>query len=73
MVTKFNRTVPDNVIVMLALYRVASKNIDVVFSINIPHKMAQTDSNQEASIAVWKDTFTSAVESLQIVDYGVFA
>jgi len=72
-VTKFNRHTADNVVILVTLYRVPSKDIDVVFSINIPDRRHDLGVEQDPEIRVWKDRFLTAARSLRIIDYGVFA
>ncbi|KAG6891036.1 hypothetical protein C0992_010698 [Termitomyces sp. T32_za158] len=72
-VPKFNHTEPDAVHILLALYRVTSKAIDLVVSFNIPTKTGNLDEvSKEYEEAVRKH-FDKFVRSLKIVDYGLFA
>jgi len=71
LVRKFNSPVPDRIRILLAAFRIKSKNVDLVLSMNIPletvegkvddakHKQAQLD-------------FDTAVKSLRILDLGLF-
>lgn len=71
---KFNHTTPDDVRILLALYRVESKNVDLVMSMNVPVKAAGDGAMPDpaSSERVQKD-FEAAAASLTIVDFGLFA
>ena len=74
-VAKFNRTVPDDVRVFVALFRVESKKIDIVLTVNVP---IPTESGGKAidgsnTVDQYAEAFLSAASSLKIVDYGLFA
>ncbi|KAL1675089.1 hypothetical protein EV122DRAFT_268788 [Schizophyllum commune] len=73
-VAKFNRSTLDEVRVLMALYRVESKGIDLVVTFNIP--TSTTDDSGAVSPEKWstiESDFNSLVTSLQIVDFGLFA
>lgn len=71
-IKKFNRPTADEVQILLALYRVEDKNVDVVFSVNIPVKTEGGGTGlQERSVA--KDAFLAATQSFHIHDFGLFA
>ena len=73
-VAKFNRPTLDEVRVLMALYRVESKGIDLVVTFNIP--TSTTDDSGAVSPEKWstiESDFNSLVTSLQIVDFGLFA
>lgn len=72
-VSKFNRVTLDNVVILVTLYRVTSKNIDVVFHINIPDRRQAGSVQEEARVQRWRDIYVAAAQSLRIVEYGVFA
>lgn len=69
MVSKFNRTELDRVRILMALYRIEEKKIDLVVSFNIPglavDEMAPIDQNVIAD-------FQTLAQSLRIVDFGLF-
>lgn len=72
-VAKFNRPTPDEVRIFLAVFRVASKNVDLVLTFNVP---VVTEDNKGASdgagLTAAKLQFEEAVRSLKIVDLGLF-
>ncbi|KAF8319530.1 Mog1p/PsbP-like protein, partial [Cantharellus anzutake] len=74
-IKKFNRTTADDVLILLALWRLDKYNIDLVLSCNIPVK---TDSPEttivgaEVNVEETKSTFAKAVGSFKIVDFGLF-
>jgi hypothetical protein len=72
-VPKFNRTVPDDVHISLALYRVASKNIDLVLTVNLPEKTEANTGLNPQQLQEGKDAFAAAARSLKILDFGLFA
>ncbi|EIN03631.1 Mog1p/PsbP-like protein [Punctularia strigosozonata HHB-11173 SS5] len=77
LVAKFNRTTPDRVRILLALYRVQrpNVNIDFVVTCNVPINPALPDeqiAGDQAYQSAKKD-FEQVVQSLLIVDYGLFA
>ena len=72
LVRKFNSTVPDKIYILLALFRVESKNADLVLSMNIPPHTAEGDINEDKSHQAQCD-FETAVESLQIIKFDLFA
>lgn len=70
-IKKFNRPTADEVQILLALYRVEGKNVDVVFSVNIPVKSEGGGTGlQERNVA--KDAFLAAARSFHIHDFGLF-
>ncbi|KAL1741886.1 hypothetical protein HDZ31DRAFT_44464 [Schizophyllum fasciatum] len=73
-VAKFNRSTLDVVRVLLALYRVESKRIDLVITFNVP-TVTSDDSGAVTSEQLSKieSDFQALVTSLQIVDFGLFA
>jgi hypothetical protein len=70
MVPKYNSTVPDRVVILLALFRVESKDRDVVLTANLPVQDS-TDSPQQHNLYV--AAFNRAVASFTIQDFGLFA
>jgi hypothetical protein len=73
LVPKFNRTSPDTVKIVLALYRVTDKRIDLVLTFNVP---VETEKPGGAvvgeEIKKWMDAYEIAVSSFKVVDYGLF-
>ncbi|EJU05527.1 Mog1p/PsbP-like protein [Dacryopinax primogenitus] len=74
-VRKFNRPEPDEVRIVLALFRIPAKNADVVMSMNFPVKLEATGPvpDVERKWEFWRIVFMTAVQSFQIVDFGLFA
>jgi len=73
-VPKFNRTRSDTVKILLAVYRVLDKRIDLVLTFNIPIQAEKAGSAvDEAGLKKWVEAFEGAVSSFKIVDYGLFA
>ncbi|KAH9946288.1 Mog1p/PsbP-like protein [Epithele typhae] len=73
MVEKFNRTKPDEVRILLALFRVPDKTVDLVMTMNVPMTSGDGGALTEADYRSVKDVFDTAAKSLRIVDYGLFA
>ncbi|KAI0029825.1 Mog1p/PsbP-like protein [Vararia minispora EC-137] len=71
-VAKFNAIAADDVYILLALYRVADKNVDLVLTMNVPTRGADATEN-ERRLAEAKGVFSAAVRSLSVVDYSLFA
>jgi hypothetical protein len=72
-IPKFNRLTPDEVRIILALYRVENKNVDLVATINVPMISGDNGSVGEGEWESAKTDFEKFVTSLRIVDYGLFA
>jgi hypothetical protein len=72
-VPKFNRTNPDEVQILMALYRVEQKHIDLVITFNIPTRSEDSGAVSPEGLATATSHFESFVQSLRIVDYGLFA
>ncbi|KAG6829988.1 hypothetical protein H0H87_009595 [Tephrocybe sp. NHM501043] len=72
-VPKFNRTKPDEVQILMALYRIEQKDIDLVVTFNIPIKTEDDEgavpSEREA---IARKQFDAFARSLKIVNYGLF-
>ncbi|KAF8590522.1 Mog1p/PsbP-like protein [Ramaria rubella] len=66
---KFNRSIADQVRVYLALYRVESKRVDVVLTVNAPLSVEGGNSQPDEKAG---QTFNDAASSLTIVDFGLF-
>lgn len=71
LVPKFNSTVPDTVCVLLAVFRVEEKSADLVLSMNIPLLTAEGKIDDSKYQGAQRD-FEIAVESLRILDFGLF-
>lgn len=72
-VPKFNRTTPDKVQILMALYRVEQKNIDLVVTFNIPTQSDDGGAVGTEGLDTATSHFNSFIQSLRIVDYGLFA
>lgn len=72
-VRKFNRTSPDNVRILMAIYRVESKNVDLVLTLNAPATAADGAALDEAGWQAVKSAFETTSRSLKIIDFGLFA
>ncbi len=71
-VPKFNSTTPDEVTIFLALYRVQSKNVDLVLSMNVPTKTSDGGTVSGDGLVEVQRDFDAAARSLKIVDFGLF-
>lgn len=73
LVPKFKLTTPDQVRVLMALFRVEDKRVDLVVTFNIP--MNSQDDDGAVDEEGWNDMqihFHAFVKSLRIVDFGLF-
>ncbi|CAL1704148.1 unnamed protein product [Somion occarium] len=71
-VTKFNRTIPDEIQIFMAVYRVEHKNVDLVLTMNIPVTSADAGAVGEGGIPAARQDFDVAARSLQILDFNLF-
>ena len=71
-VPKFNSTTADEVTIFLALYRVESKKVDLVMTMNVPTKTSDGGAVNADGLAAAKHDFGMAAASLNIVDFGLF-
>ncbi|CAE6408126.1 Ran guanine nucleotide release factor OS=Bos taurus GN=RANGRF PE=2 SV=1 [Rhizoctonia solani AG-1 IB] len=73
LIPKFNRTHPDTVKILLAVYRVVDKDIDLVLTFNVPVQAEKEGSAVDAEgVKRWTDAYEAAVSSLKIVNFGLF-
>lgn len=72
LVPKFNRKVPDEVKISMALFRVESKSIDLVVTLNIPEVSPVGDSDGDIDRQRADEDFNTFVASLRIVDIDLF-
>lgn len=70
---KFNSQTTDEVRILLALYRVPHKNVDLVMTMNVPMTSADGGAVSEDDWGSARGIFDEAARSLRIVDYGLFA
>lgn len=71
LVPKFNSTAPDTVHILLAVFRVKTKNVDLVLSMNIPLETSEGGTDDTRYKRAERD-FETAVETLHIIDFGLF-
>ena len=71
-VPKFNSTTADEVTIFLALYRVESKKVDLVMTVNVPTKTSDGGAVNADGLAAAKHDFGVAAASLNIADFGLF-
>ena len=72
LIRKFNSAVLEEVRILLAVFRVESKNADLVLSMNIPLRTAEGESDNAEFQQAHCD-FETAVKSLEVLDFGLFA
>ena len=70
LVRKFDSTIPHTIHILLAVFRVVSKNVDLVLSMNVPPRTAGEAADAEYRGA--QRDFETAVKSLRILDLGLF-
>ncbi len=72
-VQKFNSTSLDDVRILLALYRVETKGVDLLLTLNFPMNVAGEGGTrtEEQYVEACRD-FGSIATSLRIVDFGLF-
>ena len=73
LVRKFNHAQPDELQILLAVYRLQEQNVDLVLSMNVPMKTSDGATTTPGDFAAARETFSAAVESLRIENYGLFA
>jgi hypothetical protein len=61
----------DDVLILLSLWRVETKNVDLVLTFNVP-LAAASGGVDEAGQEKVKRQFEATVKSLEIVDFGLF-
>lgn len=57
----------------MALYRVETKGVDLVLTMNVPITSSDDGAVGEEGFTTARADFDSAVRSLRIVDFGLFA
>ena len=73
LVPKFNSTIADRVRIMMAVFRVESKAIDVVVTFNIPVVSADGGAIGNEDVERFETDFDTFVRSFRIIDFGLFA
>jgi hypothetical protein len=71
LVRKFNSAVLDTIYILLAVFRIESKNVDLVLSMNIPLETVEGKADDAKCQQAQLD-FDTAVKSLRILDFGLF-
>ncbi|KAJ8078569.1 hypothetical protein AAF712_001430 [Marasmius tenuissimus] len=72
-VSKYNRTQVDEVRILMALYRVEEKPIDLVVTFNVPLTSADGGAIDAQGLKAVEQQFDTFIRSLKIVDFGLFA
>ena len=71
-VPKFNLSTPDQVQILMALFRVDWKNVDLVVTFNVPILTSDGDRMTQKEVADARADFDAFVRDLEIIDYGLF-
>jgi len=71
LVRKFNSTVPDTIRILLAVFRVESKKVDLVLSMNVPLRTAEGETDDSKYQLAQRD-FETAVKSLRVLNFDLF-
>ncbi|CAA7267637.1 unnamed protein product [Cyclocybe aegerita] len=72
-IPKFNQSVPDQVNIYMALFRIQDKSIDLVVTFNVPTSSVDGGAVNSTGVERAKADFSEFVSSLRIVDFGLFA
>lgn len=72
-VQKFNATTPDRVGILMGLYRIEKKKVDLVVTFNVPIETADGAGMGKEGLKLAQQDFDTFVTSLRIVDDGLFA
>ena len=72
-ISKFNQSTLDEVRILLALYRVEAKNVDLVVTMNVPITSEDGGGVGENGWENATKVFDEVVRSLKIVDFNLFA
>jgi hypothetical protein len=73
MVPKFNRETPDRVLILMALYRVTEKSIDMVVTFNVPLESEDGGAVSDDNLPSIRNQFDQFTRSFRILDFGLFA
>jgi len=73
-IQKFNRLTMDDVLIYVAVFRLDTYNVDIVFSCNMPIRTGNpnTTITEDREVDHATEAFEHAVNSLKIVDYSLF-
>jgi len=69
-VSKFNRTTPDEVHILMAIFRVDGKDVDLVVTFNVP--VPSHGNSAREGLAAARTHFETFVKSLRIIDFDLF-
>ncbi|KAJ4488181.1 hypothetical protein J3R30DRAFT_3279179 [Lentinula aciculospora] len=69
---KFNRTSPDEVQILMALYRVVERAVDLIVTFNIPVNSEDGGAVRGEELKRVQEQFDLFSRSLRIKDFGVF-
>jgi len=69
-IRKFNQTEEDKVQILMAVYRLESRGVDLVLTNNVPFSK---ETSQSPDINLLKQTFLEIAQSLRVVDHNLFA
>ncbi|KAH9483758.1 Ran guanine nucleotide release factor [Psilocybe cubensis] len=72
-IPKFNHTTPDKVEILMGLYRVESKGIDLVVTFNVPLETVDGGAVDSGGLQKAEADFDTFVRSLRILDFDLFA
>nr|GAT61231.1 predicted protein [Mycena chlorophos] len=72
-VAKFNKSDRDQVRVLMGLYRIQEKPVDLVVTFNVPVRAQDKGAVDEDGWKQAQTQFEAFVRSLRIVDFGLFA
>ena len=70
---KFNLTTADQVRIVMAVFRVESKSVDVVVTFNIPIVSVDGGAVGNEGVARSEAHFDTFIRSFRIIDFGLFA
>ncbi len=72
-VQKFNRSSLDEVLILMAIYRVTEKNTDIVVTFNIPTESEDGGALDAQGVQIIRSHFDKFSQSLQIINFDLFA
>ncbi|KAF8520205.1 Mog1p/PsbP-like protein [Hysterangium stoloniferum] len=71
---KFNHKDDDRICILLALYRIKAKKVDILLTANIPLSISPSSSQpDDLAVRLAKGIFKAASQSLKVVDFELFA
>ncbi|KAF8874630.1 hypothetical protein CPB84DRAFT_1797299 [Gymnopilus junonius] len=72
-VQKFNYSTPDTVMILMALFRIESKSVDLVATCNVPLQAVDGGAVSNRELENVQRDFDTVVRTLRVVDFGLFA